>query len=69
MNNMGIEVKNNNRLKIFCLGNIENNYMDEAQKNITKRLSSELSKIHNVRYDNAKRNIYSRGISSILGCC
>ncbi|MBE7443736.1 MAG: glycosyltransferase family 4 protein [Planctomycetia bacterium] len=45
-------------LKIFTLGNVDN-YFDEAQKNITKRLSSELSKIHNVRYDNAKRNVFN----------
>lgn len=49
----------NNRINIYILGNT-NNYLDEAQKNITKRLTFELSKLHEVKYENAKENILRR---------
>lgn len=45
-------------MNIYILGNIDN-YFDEAQKNITKRLTFELSKLHEVKYENAKENILS----------
>ncbi len=41
------------RLRICILGNIDA-YSDEAQKNIAKRLSADLGRNHEVRYDNAK---------------
>jgi len=40
------------------LGNV-NSYLDEAQKNIANRLFKELSEKHDVRYENAKENLFN----------
>ena len=48
------------RLSIFVLGNVDD-YHDEAQKNITRRLISELEGRHKIQYVNVKENIMNPG--------
>jgi len=48
----------NSKVKIYLLGNIDK-YSDEAEKNITKKLFAEISRRHEVRYGNAKDNIFN----------